>query len=265
MSFQQAFYQIDHWLIILGMAAMLAVVCELGFRVGSRKRDAPDAFRSLMSGIGVAMFGLLGLLLGFTLSMAIGRYDARYDILVDESNAIGTLSLRAGLFEQPVRDELRVLLRDYTDTRIALAALWDDHDAGRGARMKSEALHAKIWSVVERAGTPKTSPAKVSALITAANDLIDIHELRLTAIENYLPATLMLLLFGVASAAIFFLAWSFGATGYGGRVAIQLLGLLIVVVLFLIMDINRPQRGTFQIGVVTLERVQESVSESATP
>ena len=74
-----------------------------------------------MSGIGAAMFGLLGLLLGFTLSMAISRHDTRHAILVDESNAIGTLNLRAGLFEQPVQDELRTLLSDYTDARITLA------------------------------------------------------------------------------------------------------------------------------------------------
>jgi hypothetical protein len=44
-----------------------------------------------------------------------------------------------------------------------------------------------------------------------------------------------------------------------------LLGLLIATVLFLIMDVNRPQRGTFQMGVATLERVRDSISPSATP
>jgi hypothetical protein len=265
MGFELAFYLIDHRLIALAMIAVLVVVCEIGFRAGSGKRDAPDSFRSLMSGIGAAMFGLLALLLGFTLAMAISRWDARRDVLVDEANAIGTLSLRAGLFEQPVRDELRTSLREYTDARIALGASGNDLDAWRAARKKSETLHSNIWSAVERAGTRETNPAKLTSLITAANELIDIHELRLASRENFLPASLLLLLLGVAAVAVYFLAWSFGAAGHGGRLAMLLLGLLVGTVLFLIMDVNRPQRGTFQIGVDTLERVGDSTSGSATP
>jgi hypothetical protein len=233
--------------------------------MGSRKRDAPESFRSLMSGIGAAMLGLLGLLLGFTLSMAIGRWEARLDVIVEEANAIGTMHLRAGLFEQPVRDELRASLREYTDARIALGAQRSDLDAWRAARKKSETLHSKLWSGVERADPSETSPVKLSALIAAANHVIDLHELRRTSIERYLPASLMLLLTGAAVVAIYFLAWSFGAVGRGGRVAILLLGLLIVAVLFLIMDVNRPQRGAFTVGVDSLERTQDSISGSMTP
>lgn len=264
MGFELAFYLIDHRLIALAMIAVLAVACEIGFRAGSRKRDAPDSFRTLMSGSGAAMFGLLGLLLGFTLAMAIGRFDARHAVLVDESNAISTLWLRAGLFEQPVRDELRVSLREYTDARIAQGTFRDGLGARLAARKKSEMLHSTIWSAVERAGKSETNTAKLSSLITAVNELIDIQELRQASIENYLPAPLLLLLLGVASVALYFLAWSFGAAGYGGRVAILLLGLLIGAILFLIMDVNRPQRGAFKVGVDTLERARGSISGSAT-
>ena len=109
MGFDQAFYLIDHRLIALAMIAVLAVACEIGFRAGSAKRDAPDSFRSLMNGTGAATLGLLGLLLGFTLAMAIGRWDARRDVLVNESNAIGTLGLRAG----PSADETGIGLRPF--------------------------------------------------------------------------------------------------------------------------------------------------------
>ena len=265
MYFELAFYLVNHWLIALAKLAILVVAGETGFRRGSRKRDAAEPFRSLMTGLGAGMLGLLGLLLGFTLSMAIGRWDVRRAILVDESNAIGTLHLRAGLFEQPVRDELRASLREYTAARITLGGSRDDPDAWRAARTKSETLHSSIWSSVERAGARETSPAKLSSLITAANELIDLHELRLASSENFLPASLLLLLLGVAAVTMYFLAWAFGAAGHGGRRAILSLGLLIVVILFLIMDLNRPQRGMSQIGVDTLERVQESISGSATP
>ena len=71
-----------------------------------------------MNGIGAATLGLLGLLLGFTLSMAIARWDARRDVIVNESNAIGTLWFRGGLLDEPLRSELRDALREYTEARI---------------------------------------------------------------------------------------------------------------------------------------------------
>ena len=73
------------------------------------------------------------------------------DVIVEESNAIGTLWLRAGLLDEPLREELRSALGDYTDTRIALGGSRGDLDALRAAQSAGAALHAKIWSVVERA------------------------------------------------------------------------------------------------------------------
>jgi len=256
------FYLIDHRLIALAMVLLLMAVGEMGFRLGSRRQETQDSFRSLMSGTGAAMLGLLGLLLGFSLAMSISRWDARLDIIVNESNAIGTLWLRAGLLEEPLRGDLRDALREYTDARIALGGSRGDLDALRAARSKSESLHTSIWSVVERANQPGRSNAVLSSLITAANELIDIHELRLASIKNFLPAPLFLLLLTLAAVAIGFLAWSFGAANQGGRTAILMLGLLIGAVLLLIMDVNRPQRGRFNIGTDSLKRVGETMAAS---
>lgn len=265
MGINLAFYLIDHWLITLVMFVALVVASEIGYRAGSRKRGIPESDRSLMSGTGAAMLGLLGLLLGFTLAMAIGRWDERRDIIVNESNAIGTLSLRAGFLEKPHRDELRETLREYTNARIVLGGNRDDLEAWREARAKSEMLHTQIWSAIERADNSGLSPAVMSSLIAAANEVIDIHELRLASIENYLPVALLLLLLGVAAVATSFLAWSFGAGTHGSRKAILMLSLLIAAVLLLIMDLNRPQRGMINAGVETLERVQNSMAEPSIP
>ncbi len=265
MSFELAFYKIDHRLIACAMIVVMAVACEIGYRVGTRKQDEPESFRSLKNGIGAAVFGLLGLLLGFSLAISLGGWDNRRTVMVDESNAIGTLSLRAGLFDPAVRDPLRASLLEYTDARIELAISGRDIDKYDAARKKSEKLHPKIWSSVEQAGRLETSNAKLSSLITAANELIDLHEMRVSTVEVFLPASLFLILLTVASVALYFLAWSFGAVGHGGRIAVLLLGLLIGTIIFLIMDVNRPQRGAFQVGVETLERARDSISESALP
>ena len=262
MRFDLSFYLIDHRLLALAMVAVLVIIVEISYRAGTRWKDAPDSLRSQVSGIGAAMLGILGVLLGFTLSMAIARWDVRRDVIVEESNAIGTLWLRAGLLEDPLRDELRSALQEYTDTRIALGGSRGDLDVLRAAQSEGAALHAKIWSVVERADQPGTSPAILSTLIAAANELIDLHELRVASIENFLPAFLILLLPCITAAAVASLARSFGATSKRGRTPNLLLTLLICAVILLIMDVNRPQRGAIGVGVATLERVQESIAPS---
>lgn len=265
MDFRLAFYLMDQWLLTLVMCGVLLGASEVGYRAGVRRRGIPESDRSLMSGMGGAMFGLLGLLLGFTLSMAIGRWDVRRDVIVSESNAIGTLSLRAGLLDEPLRGDLRDALGEYTQARIVLGSSYDDLDAWRAARTTSEGLHERIWTVIEAASELELSPAVLSSLITSANEVIDLHELRLASIENYLPASLLFVLIGVASMAVGFLAWSFGAGDRSGRKAVLLLSLLITVVLLLIMDLNRPQRGMIEVGVDALERVGESVGLKKSP
>ena len=262
MRFDLSFYLIDHRLLALVMVAVLVTIVEVVYRSGARWKEAPDSLRSQVSGIGAAMLGILGVLLGFTLSMAIARWDARRDVIVDEANAIGTLWLRAELLEEPLREELRSVLHDYTDTRIALGGSRGDLDALRTAQTEGVALHAKLWSVVERADQPGVSPATLSTLIMAANEVIDLHELRVASIENFLPAFLILLLPGVAAVAVAALAWSFGTTTERGRTPILLLTLLIGAVILLIMDVNRPQRGAIGVGAAPLERLQESVAPS---
>jgi hypothetical protein len=255
-----AFYLTDHRLIVLLMVAVLLAAGEIGYRLGLAKLGAPDSLRTLMSGIGAAMLGLLGLLLGFSLSMAIARWDARRDIIVSEANAIGTLSLRAGLLEDPLRGELREALRAYSDARIALGGSRSNPDALRKARRESEALHVVIWSVVERANRPTTANATLASLIGSANEVIDLHEVRLASVENRLPPELLLLLLALGALSVAFLAWSFGASSHRGRIPVMLLALLIGAVLLLIMDVNRPQRGMAYVGVSSLERVAEGLA-----
>lgn len=258
MNFDQAFYQIDHRLIAVVMLALLAAAGEMGFRSGFRKRDLQDSYRSLVTSISAAMMGLLALLLGFTLSMGVSRWDERRAVIVNEANAVGTLWLRAGLLEEPLRDDLRETLREYTDIRIVIGGSGGDQEALRTARTKSEFLHTSIWSVVEQSSRPGHSNAVLGSVINAANELIDIHELRFASIANFLPAILFVMLISIACVALGFFAWSFGASNQGKRMANLMLGLLIGAVLLVIMDVNRPQRGRINVGIESLERVSES-------
>jgi len=257
-----AFYLIDHRLLAIVMVAVLLAACEIGYRLGLRRVDVPDSKRTLISGIGGAMFGLLGLLLGFALAMAISRWDVRRDVIIQEANAIGTLSLRAVLLEEPLRGQLQEAMRAYTEARVVLGGSRDQPDVLGKALNDSEDLHVVIWSVVERANQPNTSNAILTSQINSANQVIDLHELRLSSLQNHLPATLFYMLVSLGAVSVGFIAWGFGAaSSHRGRAPPILLAILIAAVLLLIMDVNRPQRGIIEVGVAPLERAAESIVE----
>ena len=121
-------------------------------------------------------------------------------------------------------------------------------------------LQADVWSVVERATAAGASPAVASALIAAANQVIDLDELRMSSLENYVPAPLILLLIGVAAIAMAFLGWSFGAAEERSNLSMLLLSFLLTAVIAVIMDINRPQRGLIRVNDASLVRLQQSIA-----
>jgi uncharacterized membrane protein len=82
----------------------------------------------------------------------------------------------------------------------------------------------------------------------------------MSSLENYVPTPIILLLVGVASVAMAFLGWSFGAAERRSTTSMGLLSLLVTAVLTVIMDINRPHRGMIHISDGSLVRVQESIT-----
>src|SRR6187397_3131870 len=88
----------NQWLFGLLVGVVLLGLTEAGYRIGLRLYATRDeARRTQIGGVQAAVLGLLGLLLGFTFSMAVNRYELRRDMVLKEANAAGTAWLRASL------------------------------------------------------------------------------------------------------------------------------------------------------------------------
>jgi len=74
-------------------------------------KEDPEGARAGAGAVEGSVFGLLGLLIAFTFSGAAFRFDARRQLAVEETNAIGTAYLRLDLLpadKQPaLRDSFR--------------------------------------------------------------------------------------------------------------------------------------------------------------
>ncbi|MFN0113671.1 MAG: DUF4239 domain-containing protein [Paracoccaceae bacterium] len=253
-------YRVDFRLLAFLTFLAFAAAAELGLRLGLRAGGENDGLRTLMNGVGAAMLGILGLLLGFTMSMAVARWDDRHQFVVEEANAIGTLWLRAGLLDSGTRDDLRATLVAYTKTRIDFASGEGAAERIGAAQQESDRILAKVWSDVEGAAAAAANPAVISLTVSAANDLIDLSEKRLSSYENHLPPTVMFLLVFLGCVALGFIGWSFGAANHRRRSAILVLAFSLVLALTFLMDLNRPQRGAFVVGVKPFERLLATIA-----
>jgi hypothetical protein len=81
------------WRVILIISLLLLALAQAGFSVAKRRyRETTERHKTQITGIQTTVLGLLALLLGFTFAMALGRYDSRGNLVLQEANGIGTYS-----------------------------------------------------------------------------------------------------------------------------------------------------------------------------
>jgi hypothetical protein len=248
----------NEWLIFIIVSAIFFLATEVGFRVGHIRRASVDeSTKSQITTFQGAILGLLGLLLAFTISMALSRFEVRKEMVVEESNAIGTAYLRAQLLPQPEKTEISALFRQYVDVRLEAARTRNLQDT----ITKSENLHDRLWLQAVALGKKLPQPFPTGLFIQSLNEVIDVHSKRLKAIIDHIPTSILLLLFTVGIFAM-------GAMGYGcglgsGRYVISRLAMavLIALVMLTIIDIDQPQRGLVRVGQQSMMSLRDSIDK----
>src|SRR5271154_7249952 len=133
-------------LLFIFLLAIFAIALEIGFRIASRTQDANDvALHEQAVGVRDGVVVLLSLLLGFTLAMALPRFDQRRELVVAEANAIGTTDLRAQLLPEPERTKTLELLRQYLDVRVRFSEDGTDRNNLNSAIEKSHQIQVGLW------------------------------------------------------------------------------------------------------------------------
>jgi hypothetical protein len=251
----------DQWLVIFIVLLLLLGFSELGFRLGRRLHERKDEPRKGQIGsVQGAVLALLGLLLGFTFSMAIGRFEHRRELVLQEANSIGTTWLRAALLPEPQHLAVEDLLRRYVDARLAF------YDAGSEAARRDEAeaatarLQRELWTHTVAAA--KAAPTPITAtFIATLNDTIDLDATRLHALRSKVPGAVWLLVLVVAAAGCYASGYGTGATGVRSVFANLLLPALIAIVVTLISDLDRPRQGLIGISQQPLLDLKASIAK----
>lgn len=204
--------------------------------------------------------GLLALLLGFTVSMAVGRYEGRRAATLEEANAIGTFLYRTDLMPAEARAATQAKLETYVAARIAAGRMGESaDDLQESARITSQA-QAAMWRQVLAVRAAVPDPAMQILVVESANHMFDMATARDTALGNRLPPTLILLLIFFPVASLILIGYVSGESIGVHLMASSELILLLTLVLLLIADLNQPRSGTIVTPMTPLLGVQAQLA-----
>jgi hypothetical protein len=236
------------WMVGLALFATMCVAAAAGTLLQQRRvqNDKAASSDGQEGYIVSAVLGLLALLLGFTFSLAVDRFETRRHLVLEEANAIGTAYLRAQLLPEPHRARTTGILVRYTDNRILLAQA----KPGQNAQLlaTNDSLLTDLWAATAAAFDDIKRYDFSSTYVDSINALIDLDASRKTARLARVPAEVFVVLFVylVTTAGVL----GYVLRGYRGRLAAGFLLFLLTLSLLLIIDIDRPTGG----GIVESQR-----------
>src|SRR6516164_5915956 len=163
---------LDHPLAVFALSlVILWLSVQIGALVGKKMHPLPSDERDDFSLVVNASLTLLALIIGFTFSMAVSRYDQRKDYEEEEANAIGTEYVRCDLLPDTDAAKVRNLLAQYLDQRVLF---YETHDLYQLAQIDKETskLQMEMWSTVRSAADAHPTPP-VTLAVWGMNDVLN--------------------------------------------------------------------------------------------
>jgi len=228
---------------------IMLLVLETGRRIGKRyySMEESDHHRGNRILVESAIYGLLGLLIAFTVSGAASRFDARRTLTVQEANAIGTAYLRLDLLPAAAQPDLRRKFRRYAEARLAVFRLLPDFEASNAEAVRANELQRSIWNEVI-AALPGVPQSATLMLLPALNEMFDITSSRAIAGQAHTP---LVILCALAVLALFCcLLAGYGLAGENPLgSALRMIGFALIVTLtiFVILDLDYPRVGLIRL------------------
>ncbi len=236
---------------LIGLAAILAAIeigRMLGVHAAGRSGDTASMLEDDLSTLEGAVLGLLALMIAFTFAMALSRFEARRDAILDEANAIGTTALRARLLPEPQRTEALKLLKEYVKIRLDITQRLASPAELTAAIDRSNTLQEALWQQAQAVAAKNNNMVPTGIFIQTLNEMIDNQGKRLARFRNRVPNIVFLALFGVAAIAHAFAGYAGGFAAQSNRLPVYVAGFLVSAVILLIVDLDRPNAGFIEVS-----------------
>jgi hypothetical protein len=250
-------FELRHPLFVLVISfVVLWLAARVGFSVLRKRKSLEDASREDFGVILAATLTLLGLIVAFSFSMAINRYDQRKNLEEAEANAIGTELVRAGLLPTADAAKVRALLKNYLDQRISFYVTRDELQL-REVNARIAQLQGELWSAVQAPAVAQPNPV-VALAVAGMNDVLNSQGYTQAAWWNRIPHAAWALMALVAICCNLLVGYGARNTN-GGSMLLLVLPLVLSVAFFLIADIDSPRGGLIHVAPQNLQSLAESL------
>jgi hypothetical protein len=215
----------------------------VGLKRAAHAEDSPGT-----GAINGAVFALLGLILAFSFSGAAGRFEHRRDLIVAETNAVGTAYLRIDLLPADAQHALREAFKRYVDSRVSVYDRIGNPDALRVELRKSAAIQAEIWALAVAAGKrPEAAPGSNQLLLPALNEMIDLTATRAFATMMHPPEVIHIMLIGLAAISGFLAG--LGLAGNRRRPFVHPVSFALIMTgaIYVTIDLEYPRAGFIRV------------------
>ena len=235
------------------------LILWLAARIGAyfrRRRPLKEEIRDDFSVVQAATLTLLGLIIGFSFSMAISRYDQRKNYEEAEANAIGTEYVRAELLPAANATAVRTLLRKYLDLRMAFYQTRSQTELTQ-INADTAQLQTQMWAAVETPAVAQPNPV-IALAVGGMNDVLNSQGYTQAAWWNRIPGSAWSLMIAIAVCCNFLV-------GYGARNSeasaslLIVLPLVVAIAFLLIADIDSPRAGFIHVVPQNLMSLSQSL------
>lgn len=248
--------------VFLATIALSLLSIAGGHWLGKHRRSVvdPEKVEPVSAMVG-ATLGLLAFVLAFTFGLAANRYDDRRQVVLDESNAIGTAYLRAQLLSEPHRLASQQMLREYVNARLAGTDLTNL----KQALSRSEDLQNRLWAQAVMIARKDPDSIVMELFVEALNDVIDIHSKRIMlSLHNRIPGSIWLALYVLSIFGMVLIGYYEGLVSNRRSPAIIALVMTFSTVMLLISDLDRSREGWLQISQQSMLDLKQSIESPDT-
>jgi hypothetical protein len=228
----------------------------IGWSFLRRQRTLDEEMREDFGLILAATLTLLGLIIGFSFSMATSRYDQRKNYEEAEANAIGTEYVRADLLPAADAASVRALLRNYLDQRVLFYMARDEQELQQ-INARTTQLQTELWAAALAPAAANPTPV-VALAISGMNDVLNSQGYTQAGYWNRIPTAAWALMALIAICCNLLVGYGSRSTKAGSKL-LPILPLVVSIAFMLIADIDSPRHGIIRVRPQNLISLAESL------
>lgn len=249
------------WAVFIATVAVIALSMEVGFRLGSWRRRRSGLEKDAPVGALVgATLALLGFMLATTFGIAVSRFDLRLNTYLDEVDAISTALLRAEFLSEPLQRDVKKTLGEYVEARLVAT----DPTKLTIAIARSEELHQVLWDLTIAAERSTANQVAAGLFIESINEIIDLHTRRvIAAVGARIPGIVWMALYAVTIFGMGELGYQAALAGSARSPATLGLILSFTLILWIIVDLDRPFEGTLKVSQKAMQDLRLSIGNNS--